>query len=95
MPLTFPLTQHLVFTLAGCVSQDMPARLCSSWSPTACLVVVPLPAVVVFGFFVTVDGQTIAWSAGSPSLVYTYDWTITKSVGSGNAGSGSTAITVS
>lgn len=49
-----------------------------------------LTAVLLLGAVVTVNSQAIAFTPGSPSLVLTYDWQITKTVG-GTAG----ALTVS
>jgi hypothetical protein len=80
------LAASVTTRLLGCVAAGPNCRpLCLSL----------LAAVVACGLFVTAKGQTIAFSAGSPSLVYTYDWTITKSVGGTSASGGSTAITVS
>lgn len=52
-----------------------------------------LTAVLLLRAVVTVNSQAIAFTPGSPSLVLTYDWQITKTVG-GTAGAGG-ALTVS
>lgn len=57
--------------------------------------VVQLVAVLLLGAAAIAGGQTITFSAGSPSLTYTYDWTITKSVGAAAGGTGGATFTVS